>query len=166
MVATAAAATATERQLTSAPPAVAFAVIAHSFFALPLRCSASSLCLLANARFPRAPLHFDFCRRGNFGFGDELRSYWLAESRVGGHGCCSCSAPRSLSLFYLSQTVERKGRHRNRSPEITLTPSRLNEVRVGGSTCASYERAPAPSAIPLSRREGWWGGGGGEAKTM
>lgn len=49
-----------------------------------------------------APFHLDFCRRGNFGFGDDLRSYWLAAGGVGGHGCSCYSAPRGAAKRLVS----------------------------------------------------------------
>lgn len=49
-----------------------------------------------------APFHLDFCRRGNFGFGDDLRSYWLPAGGVGGHGCSRYSAPRGAAQRLVS----------------------------------------------------------------
>lgn len=49
-----------------------------------------------------APFHLDFCRRGNFGFGDDLRSYWLPAGGVGGHGCSRYSAPRGAAKRLVS----------------------------------------------------------------
>lgn len=49
-----------------------------------------------------APFHLDFCRRGNFGFGDDLRSYWLPAGGVGGHGCSCYSAPRGAAKRLVS----------------------------------------------------------------
>lgn len=49
-----------------------------------------------------ALFHLDFCRRGNFGFGDDLRSYWLPAGGVGGHGCSCYSAPRGAAKRLVS----------------------------------------------------------------
>lgn len=64
-----------------------------------------------------APFHLDFCRRGNFGFGDDLRSYWLPAGGVGGHGCSSYSAPRrAAQRLVSSQQVP------SASPGVTCAP--------------------------------------------
>lgn len=64
-----------------------------------------------------APFHLDFCRRGNFGFGDDLRSYWLPAGGVGGHGCSRYSAPRGAAQRLVSsQQVP------SASPGVTCAP--------------------------------------------
>lgn len=106
-----------------------------------------------------APFHLDFCRRGNFGFGDDLRSYWLPAGGVGGHGCSRYSAPRGAAQRLVSsQQVP------SASPGVTCAPgspwSRLlckSTSRASGAGGAGGGGGGAP------RGPAWGGAGRGEA---
>ncbi|XP_066485243.1 nuclear factor erythroid 2-related factor 3 [Tiliqua scincoides] len=145
--------------------------IALPCLALPWRLL---LLLHARARLPRAPLHLDFCRRGNFGFGDELSSYWLREEPAQqGQGVCKpalaapagrCQALGTPARFLLpacsrhsqaggpgNEAAGMTTPRRRRSPEGLLRVTLLLSL---AGLRLDWELAPAASRWLSDKRDG------------